>query len=260
MPLHLIGDVGRSLRPIHARPPPLLEGCVSVGGGGGRTRLGSCRGGVRETRRREEEEGNDNNDAGNHSQSNATVGQRQRAGANNRESNLTRCIAKWVYTTHFTSFSLFNLTHTLRPDPPAMTSSTLLHHAPRLSVPIPTPNGPNFKIRRHLKWSLLAHHPHDVLHGVVATAPHSPPPPSPCYRSYNNLSPLPLQPPWPAASIAIDTAPSNAVNPAIPTFLTTRIFLCKLFLGQIFVLTYLLNSPFGQILVCSWIYDAISIE
>jgi hypothetical protein len=53
VPLHLVGDVGRSLRPMHARPPPLFEGCVSVGGGGGRTQLGSCRGGVRETRRRE---------------------------------------------------------------------------------------------------------------------------------------------------------------------------------------------------------------
>ena len=80
MPLHLVGDVGWSLWPIYAQPPPLLKGCVSIGGGGGRTQLGSCRGGVRETRRRKER---NDDDVGDHSQSNMMAGQWQQVGANN---------------------------------------------------------------------------------------------------------------------------------------------------------------------------------
>ena len=119
------------------------------------------------------------------------------------------------------------------------TCDDLIHCAPSCPHPSQHPTAlTSMKIQCHLKWLLQAHHPHDVLHAlsVVATATHSPSPHSPCYCSYNNLSPpspLPLQSPWLATSIAIDTAPStavNAVDPAIPTFLTTHIFLCKLFL------------------------------
>jgi len=133
--------VGRSLRCIHAQSPPLFKGCVSVGGGGGRTRLGSCKGGVREMRRGEEEEGNDD-DASDHSQSNVMVGQRQRVGANNHESDKVH--------REMSLHDSFHFFFAVQPNSPTEARSTcddLVYGAPscpHLSVPIPTPNGPNF--------------------------------------------------------------------------------------------------------------------
>ena len=80
-----------------------------------------------------------------------------------------RCVVKWVYVTHFPSFSLFRRSTCNSPAEARPTCDDIVDGAPsRPRLSVPTPNGHpmapiSTKIRCHLKWSLRAHYPHESL-------------------------------------------------------------------------------------------------